>query len=950
MTPALSRPLAPCTCHTVSRATRLAGMVALISLCASPLRSQPNSNVVRLSRAADTAGATTGERVPSHSGIVRTPTGEREARTLGYSRTRIDVADALQRFPVFDMSQLLAGQVAGLQIQQSGTTGAGTRVRLRAPISLALSNEPLVLVDGIRVISGAGSLALPTGGEAPSRLNDLNPEDFAEIEVFSGPSATTLFGADAANGVILMTTRSGQRGGPRFRLYSEGGVLHDVTTYPSLYAGWDTTGDARRCRLAQQAVGECSVDSLTFGSVLNVEELAPFGIGSRQQLGLQVDGGGAWWRYYAAVERAAETDPYRMPSFERERLQAARDVESLPFWQLRPAALERRRAQLGLTISASRWATLRLTSAFLEGRQRLPDNGDTPTALMVSALGGAWQPDARDENGVPLRGYRLHPVGTVFALTNQQDAARGTHGAQLMLSPASWLTARATVGVDRLRRDELRLQRRGEGWSVVDGSVLLQDVEHTRQTFDWQLAAQRSLPLGLSARTTIGAQDARDWIERRGREGQGLPTGSSDINDAELQSSIQLNIHVATRALFLEQQLAIVDRLFLTGAVRRERSLLAGQSASNAYTHIGASYALRDAGAAPVDRAITSLVLRAAYGEAGRRPFGDDPDANRALLVRNAGFEERNGEWSAGADATLWAGRSELSATVFRATTRNALVLKEFATTLAEPGGRRYVAEGITRGSGVELSLRQQLLRGRRVAASVLVSGSTNRTTVNELAAGVSVIGAGNRNSLRLVPGYPRLGFWQFRHTATDANGDGIIAPTDVSVADTAEYLGPSFPTRELSIVPTVSTRGGRLRLSAHLDSRWGFRKFNNTARHQCQAGLSCRALFDASAPLADQAAAIAARDGRFAAFIEDGAFTRLRAVSVSYDLPDRWARAARADAWSITALGTNLAVCTRYRGTDPEAGVDNSDERGHEEFFSTPPRRALSLRVTITY
>jgi hypothetical protein len=142
-----------------------------------------------------------------------------------------------------------------------------------------------------------------------------------------------------------------------------------------------------------------------------------------------------------------------------------------------------------------------------------------------------------------------------------------------------------------------------------------------------------------------------------------------------------------------------------------------------------------------------------------------------------------------------------------------------------------------------------------------------------------------------------------------------------------------------------------KLAISAQFDHKQGMDKFNNTLRHQCQGGLSCRGFWDPNAPLQVQANTIAVNNySVYSGMYENGRFTRLREVSVSYELPDRVSHRVGASRALIVASGRNLHVWTPYSGVDPETTVGNGDERGNEEYFATPPLRYFTVRVNLNY
>lgn len=115
--------------------------------------------------------------------------------------------------------QGMAGKAAGVNITQgSGDPGAGSRIVIRGATSITGDLEPLIVIDGVPMFNdqfqGEGSSSLGSGGGVTqqSRLNDLNPDDIESMEILKGASAAALWGARAANGVIVITTKKGKAG------------------------------------------------------------------------------------------------------------------------------------------------------------------------------------------------------------------------------------------------------------------------------------------------------------------------------------------------------------------------------------------------------------------------------------------------------------------------------------------------------------------------------------------------------------------------------------------------------------------------------------------------------------------------------------------------------------------------------------------------------------------
>ncbi|MBE61339.1 MAG: SusC/RagA family protein [Flammeovirgaceae bacterium] len=157
---------------------------------------------------------TLAEDVTELGEVVVTALGvERETKALGYSVQEVqgdDITEARET----NMVSSLSGKVAGVQVTNSGTTiGGSSRVTIRGESSLNINaNQPLFVVDGIPVSnqvvgsSGSGNLEVDYGNAA----GEINPDDIATISVLKGPAAAALYGSRAANGAILITTKSGK--------------------------------------------------------------------------------------------------------------------------------------------------------------------------------------------------------------------------------------------------------------------------------------------------------------------------------------------------------------------------------------------------------------------------------------------------------------------------------------------------------------------------------------------------------------------------------------------------------------------------------------------------------------------------------------------------------------------------------------------------------------------
>lgn len=149
--------------------------------------------------------------------VVITALGiSREKKSLGYAVTEV-AGDNINTVKDHNLANSLAGKVAGLQVSQSGSLGAGSRVTIRGNNSLSGNTQALIVVDGMPINSSGINSGSNDDGGTPSYkpnitgggITDINPDDVESISVLKGPSAAALYGSRAGNGVILITTKKG---------------------------------------------------------------------------------------------------------------------------------------------------------------------------------------------------------------------------------------------------------------------------------------------------------------------------------------------------------------------------------------------------------------------------------------------------------------------------------------------------------------------------------------------------------------------------------------------------------------------------------------------------------------------------------------------------------------------------------------------------------------------
>src|SRR5438034_342274 len=182
----------------------------------------------------------------------------------------------------------------------------------------------------------------------------------------------------------------------------------------------------------------------------------------------------------------------------------------------------------------------------------------------------------------------------------------------------------------------------------------------------------------------------------------------------------------------------------------------------------------------------------------------------------------------------------------------------------------------------------------------------------------------------------------------SDANGDGIITPSEVVVGSSPVFLGTPFPTQGASLGTTLTWRR-RVRVSGLLEYRAGNSQLNSTEYLRCYYG-SCRALNDPGTPLAREAAVAAAIVGTPAGYVEDAAFLKLREVTITLEAPRDWAALVHAARPSLTTAGRNLFTWAGYSGLDPEVSAAGQEGFAMADLLTQPPLRSFAATLRVQF
>ena len=251
--------------------------------------------------------------------VVTGTAGGSQVRAIGNLVERVGVPDLAVEAPVQTVEDVLTGRIPGVMLLgQPNSAGDGAQIRIRGNASIGIPGDPIVYIDGVRMVSDRGFVQRYS---AASRLNDINPADIESIEVIKGPAAATLYGTEAANGVIQIITKRGEVGAPVFDFTAETGAMY-LPDY-MITRGW--IPDPALC-----ASPPCdSVDQLVNTNLAQINEercgRAPYEFcepklfihGLTQRYNVAVRGGTDLLRYSASVSRSDQDGVVRWNSDER---------------------------------------------------------------------------------------------------------------------------------------------------------------------------------------------------------------------------------------------------------------------------------------------------------------------------------------------------------------------------------------------------------------------------------------------------------------------------------------------------------------------------------------------------------------------------------------------------------------------------------------------------------
>ena len=841
-----------------------------------------------------------------------------------------------QRDTLGSLSNTLTDAAPSVLVQsRSGSPGAGSVVALRGAVEAATSSQPLLIIDGVRVENGAGhDNAVGAGTPAPARFDDLDPSEIEHIEILPGAAAASLYGPGAADGVILVTTRSGSSHHlVSGRMSVEGGLTNTPSFEQPNYEAWGHTPTASpvACYTYQRAAGTCVVDSVTRYNPLLFDATTPFTTANERRFGAELSAGAAGQRAFLAAHYRDELGTLVMPDPDIAAYETGRGVAP-PITARRPSAADRADIRGQLTSDIGTSADITLGGGLVGVHQRGTDEDD----LLTSA---AFGPARRDTND----GWSdaLHRPSQIFTDVPTERTIHAMGNITGRWRPVSGVELHATAGSDATDQTSALAET-----NPFNGGT------STFQANDRQVSAQYTADLGATvslhgSTTTIGGQ----YLEHHFRE-------SSDSNACTTNivtmtptllcgSSYRLLFPSAerTQSLYANEVVSIADRLTLGAGARwnHERLHILHLTFTSLDPSFHGQLVVLGTTATPL------VALHGAFGETrSMPPARDATDLIPAFPQESCGAvigvcqptitgkvpAERQREAEGGVSASLPNGRLTFDVTAYERRSVQVVFPVLLPTSSFGAGSTIDLPGGIVRDGGLDASLGGHIIESRVLDWNASFNAFINENKVLRMP--VPFTNFGGNSLVDATPGHPMFGVYASPYSYADVNHDGVIEPSEVTVVPELKYVGPAIPTRGASLSTAFQLFGRRLRIGSLFDYRGGY-VLPDVAGYYQALGQSAAAVNVAGASLADQARAIAAQQGFFGTgYAQRVDALRWRELSVTAPVP-------RASSVEITLAVRNLALSTNYKGPDPDADLTT----GNALELRLPQTRTWLLRVT---
>jgi TonB-linked SusC/RagA family outer membrane protein len=928
--------------------------------------------------------------------VVSVEAGTMRRSEMGTDISRVNVTRAVNQGAIASVSQLLQARTAGVSVTRgSGLSGGGSRIRIRGPATLTQNNNPLIVVDGVRMTNNTTEGTSATSGGGTSRFDDLDPEEIADLQIIKGPAATALYGTEAAPGVIVIKTKRGANGTPTFTLGTKVGTMSNTWAYPDNYA--DVTEvygvtDVNDPRIAQFHAEKNPLTGQVFitHNPFRNPGTTPF----RNNVPLtglsgSVTGGSQGVNYFASGEYNHEAG-----------------IVSANFYN-------RLNGRANVDFALRQNLKTVLSFGIVNSQRGYPQDNSTASGMGVNGFLGSPIAAQGDDpvlgpgKGICARDALMRVANGTTGWCNNRNGNVGQSFEKILTvgqgenvyrvsataaeewMPKQWFINRLTVGSDRTDRSV---------WSSVPfdpdlpfGNTSLGSNSKTRYTtsmltLDYTGTIEGALGKNVRRWTTFGAQWFSQKNESVGCTGNQYPNDLvTACNSAFIITGTNSVNERREMGVFGQQRLGYSDYLFATAALRTDDNAALGKAR-------GAIWSPSVNGSLVVSKLpfwhykeVNDLRLRAAYGTASQSPapYAADQTFVSAPVViggvtvggvspGNPGNPElgpeRTSELEVGADLGLFASRVGTTFTYFRRNVHDLIVPKPVAPSTGFANAA-LVNLGLMESTGFELALNARLVQRENLIVDLNFTHSHYHPVITDLGLSTPIffpVGAegGSRaaGSQVFATGFAPGSYVSpvVKKATRDASGKITsieLEPGNVIAGDDRRVVGSPWPKAEQSMSTTINFMK-RFTVTALFDRVAGADLLNVTRAFRTpyvdtSTGLDAYGreyAFRQVESTPEQQAMIERQ--YFGAFLESGDYIKFRELNVRYLLPSFITARMHATTASVTFAGRNLKTWTDFSILDPEMDVQGARDNFIRNNFagSFPPLRTFWAGLTVTF
>ena len=724
--------------------------------------------------------------------VVTGTAGASRRREIGNSISQLNPADMLSR-PV-SATDMLQSAAPGISVSGiGGEIGQGKRIQLRGNTSVSMDNTPIIYIDGVRIMSGAFPQTAGRDYRAGrganvtvSPLDAINPDDIERIEIIKGSAATTLYGTEAAAGVIQVFTKRGSTGAPVWTVEMQQGT------------GWTPVfGNPCRNVDPDMPAGVACPDNPASNYMFMEPFLRDgwFGLGGgdwgeTQAAGQANDyyasreGGAMWTQLYSASVRGGGEDLQYFASAVHDNQLGTMPNDQLEKWAVRG----------NFTFTPADNLQLQWNTGYTNQWQQNTASGNNAQGISLNTF-------RRERNYFGSSAFE--DIANVLGFDIQQRIERFTTGATVTYSPLTNLTNRLTIGYDFSQQENRNL--RPFGFRQRPKGALLNNTWQKRLlTFDY--VSSYIVDVADALRTTFswGGQAVGDEVRALEGWGEDYPGAAEPtVSSASLRIAEENRQRVWNAGFFFQNVLDISNKYFVTTGVRVDGNSAFGEGFGlQVYPKASLSWVVSDEDFFP--ESLGQVKLRTAYGQSGRAPGAFDAVRTwspvgwggvPAFVPQNVGNPdlgpEVTREFEVGFDASLMNDRVNLTYTYFNQYTTDAL-MRVTQTPSGGFGGSQLENVGEISNTGHEVGLNLGLVQYANYGWDVGIFFTTNGSEV------VSLGGAAPFSSLS--------GWIQEGQPVPVERGRLVTNPTANAKPEyeTDYIFGPQLPTKTLSMNTSV--------------------------------------------------------------------------------------------------------------------------------------------------